>query len=118
MASIHHLCPLSISAFASHGEFFEASLRRASFSTPLELSRKGNLHHSSIYATSVSAPALAPTSLSTMPQLLEALISRRDLTEAETEVAMENLLSGGDVAQISAFLVLLRANQWSGSSHD
>ncbi|KAI5056730.1 hypothetical protein GOP47_0028548 [Adiantum capillus-veneris] len=109
MASIHHLCPLSISAFASHGEFFEASLRRASFSTPLDLSRKVNLRHSSIYATSISAPALAPASLSTMPQLLEALISRRDLTEAETEVAMENLLSGGDVAQISAFLVLLRA---------
>lgn len=58
-----------------------------------------------IWATSVTAsPAV-----STMPELIEALIKKRDLTETETEAVMQNLLTSGDPAQISAFLVLLRA---------
>ncbi|MCO5563249.1 hypothetical protein L7F22_016886 [Adiantum nelumboides] len=109
MASIGSCLPLSKAAFISHGGCFKPPLRRTAFSMPLDLSLKLNLRHSAIYAASVSAPAIAPTTLSTMPQLLEALISKRDLTEAETEIAMENLLNDGDVAQISAFLVLLRA---------
>lgn len=58
--------------------------------------------------TRVTSHSALPA-LSTMPELFEALISRRDLTEREIESSMQNLLSSGDPAQISAFLVLLRA---------
>lgn len=92
---------------SSNCGLFNASpkkLLRATFFKPNGLSLRFN-PNPNLYATSVSAqPAL-----STMPELIEALISRRDLTETETELVMQNLLSSGDAAQISAFLVLLRA---------
>lgn len=42
-------------------------------------------------------------------QLIEALISGKDLTESESEDSLDFLLDGADEALISAFLVLLRA---------
>jgi hypothetical protein len=42
-------------------------------------------------------------------QIIESLINKRNLEEAEAECVMQSLLNCGDAAQISAFLVLLRA---------
>lgn len=44
-------------------------------------------------------------------QIIEALIDRQDLTELQTQEALTALLEGTDAiqAQLSAFLVLLRA---------
>lgn len=42
-------------------------------------------------------------------QLIESLIDKKDLSESESEAAMEFLLSDTNEALISAFLVLLRA---------
>ncbi|CAH9104409.1 unnamed protein product [Cuscuta europaea] len=53
-----------------------------------------------------ASPNLSITSFS---QLIEALISGKDLTESEAEESLEFLLDGADEALISAFLVLLRA---------
>lgn len=44
-----------------------------------------------------------------MVQLIEDLISGKDLTEYEAEESLDYLLDGADEALISAFLVLLRA---------
>lgn len=41
--------------------------------------------------------------------MIETLVERRDLTEEETTAAMDALIEGAEPAQISAFLVLLRA---------
>ncbi|KAK4437262.1 Anthranilate phosphoribosyltransferase, chloroplastic [Sesamum alatum] len=46
---------------------------------------------------------------SSFSQLIEALISGVDLSEAEAEASLDFLLDGADEALISAFLVLLRA---------
>eukprot|EP00239_Pterosperma_sp_CCMP1384_P008793 CAMPEP_0197859412 /NCGR_PEP_ID=MMETSP1438-20131217/33940_1 /TAXON_ID=1461541 /ORGANISM="Pterosperma sp., Strain CCMP1384" /LENGTH=194 /DNA_ID=CAMNT_0043475889 /DNA_START=103 /DNA_END=683 /DNA_ORIENTATION=+ len=40
---------------------------------------------------------------------LETLINKTDLTQDETEAVLSELLKDGDAAQVSAFLVLLRA---------
>ncbi|XP_051139147.1 anthranilate phosphoribosyltransferase, chloroplastic-like isoform X1 [Andrographis paniculata] len=48
-------------------------------------------------------------STSSFNQLLEALISGKNLSEAEAEASLDFLLDGADEALISAFLVLLRA---------
>lgn len=45
----------------------------------------------------------------TTKEVLEALISRQDLTESQAQAALEALVDSGDQASISAFLVLLRA---------
>lgn len=42
-------------------------------------------------------------------QLIESLISREDLSEADAEASLDFLLKDADEALISAFLVLLRA---------
>lgn len=77
------------------------------FRKPLALPRQVNI---ALRQQRRSAAALcAPPSLSSMPQFIEALIDKRDLTEVEMESVMENLINSGDTAQISAFLVLLRA---------
>ncbi|KAL0417121.1 UNVERIFIED_CONTAM: Anthranilate phosphoribosyltransferase, chloroplastic [Sesamum latifolium] len=47
--------------------------------------------------------------VSSFSQLIEALISGVDLSEAEAEASLDFLLDGADEALISAFLVLLRA---------
>lgn len=47
--------------------------------------------------------------VSSFSQLIEALISGVDLSEAEAEASLDFLLGGADEALISAFLVLLRA---------
>ncbi|CAM6119774.1 unnamed protein product [Calypogeia fissa] len=44
-----------------------------------------------------------------VPQVLEQLLEKIDLTEEQSEVFMDDLLSEADAAQISAFLTLLRA---------
>ncbi|XP_009597049.1 anthranilate phosphoribosyltransferase, chloroplastic [Nicotiana tabacum] len=49
------------------------------------------------------------SSISTFSELIEALISGKDLTESEAEESLDYLLDGADEALISAFLVLLRA---------
>ncbi|XP_031090695.1 anthranilate phosphoribosyltransferase, chloroplastic-like [Ipomoea triloba] len=49
------------------------------------------------------------SSIPTFSQLIEALISGKDLTESEAEESLDFLLDGADEALISAFLVLLRA---------
>nr|XP_009762500.1 PREDICTED: anthranilate phosphoribosyltransferase, chloroplastic-like isoform X1 [Nicotiana sylvestris] len=49
------------------------------------------------------------SSISTFSELIETLISRKDLTESEAEESLDYLLDGADEALISAFLVLLRA---------
>ncbi|KAL3366755.1 hypothetical protein AABB24_011459 [Solanum stoloniferum] len=49
------------------------------------------------------------SSISTFCELIEALISGKDLTESESEDSLDFLLDGADEALISAFLVLLRA---------
>ena len=41
--------------------------------------------------------------------MIESLINRVDLTESEAEASLEFLLTEANEAQISAFLVLLRA---------
>mmetsp|Transcript_8750 Transcript_8750/g.28878 ORF Transcript_8750/g.28878 Transcript_8750/m.28878 type:complete len:412 (-) Transcript_8750:89-1324(-) len=53
----------------------------------------------------VNAAATAPN----MQEVIEALVSGTDLTEEQTMSALEAVVTGGDAAQISAFLVLLRA---------
>ncbi|KAK4362475.1 hypothetical protein RND71_017716 [Anisodus tanguticus] len=49
------------------------------------------------------------SSISSFTELIEALISGKDLTESESEDSLDFLLNGADEALISAFLVLLRA---------
>ncbi|KAJ8563271.1 hypothetical protein K7X08_031723 [Anisodus acutangulus] len=49
------------------------------------------------------------SSISTFSELIEALVSGKDLTESEAEDSLDFLLDGADEALISAFLVLLRA---------
>jgi anthranilate phosphoribosyltransferase len=44
-----------------------------------------------------------------MLQVIEDLIDRKNLSEAQTSEALTTLIAGADTAQISAFLVLLRA---------
>ena len=44
-----------------------------------------------------------------MAQLIESLINRVDLSEAEAEASLDFLLNEADEALISAILVLLRA---------
>ena len=44
-----------------------------------------------------------------MVQLIESLINRVDLSEAEAEASLDFLLNEADEALISAILVLLRA---------
>jgi anthranilate phosphoribosyltransferase len=43
------------------------------------------------------------------PQVIEQLLERRDLTEAQAEGALSALLGGADPAQIAGFLIALRA---------
>lgn len=45
----------------------------------------------------------------TIAQVLENLLSGKHMNEAATIGALDGLLTSGDVAQMSAFLVLLRA---------
>ncbi|CAM6091744.1 unnamed protein product [Calypogeia fissa] len=49
-----------------------------------------------------------------VPQVLEQLLEKIDLTEEQSEVFMDDLLSEADAAQISAFLTLLRAKEQRG----
>ena len=42
-------------------------------------------------------------------QVLELLMERRDLSEGQASEALVSLVSGAEVAQMAAFLVLLRA---------
>lgn len=109
MASPHLHLAFATPTFGSQGasnyDLFKFNGHPQAFCKPLGLSLKLPAAHHRRYATS----SCAPLAISSMPQLIEALISKRDLTEVETEVVMENLLNSGDAAQISAFLVLLRA---------
>lgn len=61
-----------------------------------------------------STAQLAPTVPASAPatpfaQVIEQLLRKADLTSADAESVMEGLLTGAEAAQISAFLVLLRA---------
>ncbi|CAI6003689.1 unnamed protein product, partial [Closterium sp. NIES-64] len=44
-----------------------------------------------------------------LPQVIQQLIERKDLTQEQAQAAMEGLIAGAEAAQIGAFLVLLRA---------
>nr|XP_011464025.1 PREDICTED: anthranilate phosphoribosyltransferase, chloroplastic isoform X2 [Fragaria vesca subsp. vesca] len=57
--------------------------------------------------STVSAGSKPP--FSSFNELIESLIDKKDLSESESEAAMEFLLSDTNEALISAFLVLLRA---------
>ncbi|PHU23738.1 Anthranilate phosphoribosyltransferase, chloroplastic [Capsicum chinense] len=63
------------------------------------------------FSTIVSAlpDSYKHSSSSSFSQLIEDLISGKDLTESESEDSLDFLLNGADEALISAFLVLLRA---------
>ncbi|KAL5076402.1 hypothetical protein RYX36_015386 [Vicia faba] len=63
----------------------------------------------SIAAANVSVAPNAITSVQSVPQLIESLISGVDLTEAEAESCLHLLLNEASEALISAVLVLLRA---------
>ncbi|KAL8457862.1 hypothetical protein ACS0TY_035652 [Phlomoides rotata] len=98
--------------------------------SPPRLQYSSNVHHNCIprfkvnnpsFDTSIGIkcwtllPAALPNSgthaspVSSFSQLIEALISGVDLSEAEAEASLDFLLDGADEALISAFLVLLRA---------
>ncbi|KAH6809461.1 tryptophan biosynthesis 1 [Perilla frutescens var. frutescens] len=74
-----------------------------------------NFHAPSRIGCSTFLPSALPNSsshaspVSSFSQLIEALISGVDLSEAEAEASLDFLLDGADEALISAFLVLLRA---------
>ncbi|XP_024525226.1 LOW QUALITY PROTEIN: anthranilate phosphoribosyltransferase, chloroplastic [Selaginella moellendorffii] len=56
-----------------------------------------------------SVQCAASNSLHSVPRLIETLLEKTDLTSEQTESVTDMLLEGADAAQISAFLVLLRA---------
>ncbi|EFJ12340.1 hypothetical protein SELMODRAFT_425447 [Selaginella moellendorffii] len=56
-----------------------------------------------------SVQCAASNSLHSVPRLIESLLEKTDLTSEQTESVTDMLLEGADAAQISAFLVLLRA---------
>ncbi|KAH7284268.1 hypothetical protein KP509_34G046000 [Ceratopteris richardii] len=109
MASSHVQFLLSNLSVQSRKQRIGSSYRGKTFIRPSYLPVTCHLRFSQVYAASVLAPEKAVVSPSTLPQLLEALINKRDLSEEEIELAIDNLLNVGDPAQISAFLVLLRA---------
>lgn len=54
-------------------------------------------------------PANITTSSLSIPEVIEKLMDKEDLSQEETSTALQLMVSGADAAQISAFLVLLRA---------
>ncbi|KAL3699292.1 hypothetical protein R1sor_017314 [Riccia sorocarpa] len=79
------------------------------------VSRTGNLQFHKASITSRNAAAICKASVSTIsppltvPQVLEQLLNREDLMQAQVEHFMDTLLNEADAAQISAFITLLRA---------
>lgn len=64
----------------------------------------------------VAAPPRPATSASVdLREVLERLLAREDLSEADTEATMEMLLAGAETTQIAVFLVLLRAKGETGA---
>eukprot|EP00271_Cylindrocystis_brebissonii_P005941 TRINITY_DN18384_c0_g1_i1.p1 TRINITY_DN18384_c0_g1~~TRINITY_DN18384_c0_g1_i1.p1 ORF type:complete len:457 (+),score=51.93 TRINITY_DN18384_c0_g1_i1:140-1510(+) len=59
--------------------------------------------------TEATQQATVSPPVADLREVIELLISRTDLSAAQSEAAMELLLAGAEPAQISAFLVLLRA---------
>ncbi|GMH21496.1 hypothetical protein Nepgr_023338 [Nepenthes gracilis] len=57
-----------------------------------------------VVSNNYSAPAIT-----SFNELIETLVSRRDLSECEAELSLDFLLNDADEALISAFLVLLKA---------
>lgn len=107
MAVLGHQSPITLPA-CTHGLQPQClELQKGFFRTPIPSSKQWNLR------TLVSClPIVSPnpsTSPSSFNQLIESLINRVDLSEAETEASLEFLLSEANEALISAFLVLLSA---------
>ncbi|BBN10613.1 anthranilate phosphoribosyltransferase [Marchantia polymorpha subsp. ruderalis] len=73
----------------------------------VRLARRSSKNRAGICQASLSTTC-APLVLS-VPQVLEQLLNKEDLTQAQTEQFMDSLLTGADPAQISAFLTLMRA---------
>ncbi len=53
-------------------------------------------------------PKLLPRAM----QVIEKLLAKENLTEQESSQALKALIQGAEVAQMAAFLVLLRAKVW------
>lgn len=112
MALLRH-CPFPFSALSAVGPS-QSGTNLLSVKTNFRYDQNPNLLQSQIRRCSaVLSPPLNspknPPSLSTFSQLIEDLISGKDLTESEAEESLEFLLGGADETLISAFLVLLRA---------
>ncbi|KAL6583787.1 DNA topoisomerase 2-associated protein pat1 [Orobanche minor] len=109
MTVLHHN-PVSLSAprfqcfSVDHGHFMPRyKVSNTSYHCPLGI--KGL----TILPSAVLTPSSHASPVSSFSQLIEALISGMDLSEAEAEASLDFLLDGADEALISAFLVLLRA---------
>ncbi|CAH9092843.1 unnamed protein product [Cuscuta epithymum] len=97
-------CPLFPSSFLSRTSIFPHQLNFRYKHIPVLPS------NARITRTCSAAFSASPnSSITSFSQLIEALISGKDLTESEAEESLEFLLDGADEALISAFLVLLRA---------
>lgn len=102
----HHPLLTSSSSSSNSSPFLKSQLQR---------NRLVNIHANGSFNNLVSAAhpnGDAPGSISkttSFSQLIESLIDRKNLTEAEAEESLDFLLQDANESLISAFLVLLRA---------
>ncbi|CAN4100524.1 unnamed protein product [Withania somnifera] len=101
-------CRFPFSALSAPASRMEFTTKLFLGNTPLAKNTQNKFSFLQHYALN-SSNKNSSTSTSTFSELIEALISGKNLNESEAEDSLDFLLDGADEALISAFLVLLRA---------
>ncbi|KAH6755283.1 tryptophan biosynthesis 1 [Perilla frutescens var. hirtella] len=107
MSVLHHSIP-PLSRFQCFSIVHHRFMPRFGVINPI-FHAPSRIECSTFLASALPNSSSHASPVSSFSQLIEALISGVDLSEAEAEASLDFLLDGADEALISAFLVLLRA---------